>query len=352
MKIQYILILFLICGSGKVFGQAKSLNDLTKLPLDSISKIETIAFGSCNNQEKKQSMWKYICRNQPDLWVWLGDNIYGDTEDMGLMASKYKKQKSAPGYRLLQSMTGILGIWDDHDYGVNDGDKNFPRKIESKNLMLDFLDVPFDAEVRKREGAYQSYTFGEEGRKVKIILLDARYFRDELVKDTISNQRYFPNRSGDILGEVQWQWLEKELTNSDAQLHLIGSGIQILPEEHFYEKWANFPKARTRFLDLLVKTGVQNAMLITGDRHIAEVSRIQLQNLDYVLYEVTASGLTHTWTKWTNEPNKWRKGEMIAKKNFGLLKIDWSSKQPIVKVEVRGDDNDLYLEETIDFNQK
>ncbi len=349
MKALFNLLLGVLF-SISAFGQPKTLDNLEAKTLDETASIETIAFGSCNNQEKKQSMWKYICRNRPDLWVWLGDNIYGDTENMALMASKYEKVKNAPGYKILKSISPVIGIWDDHDYGVNDGDKNYPRKIESKNLMLEFLDVPLDADVRKREGDYQSFLLGEGENKVKIILLDTRYFRDTLTADTISNQRYIPNRTGDVLGDVQWEWLEKELTNSDARLHLIGSSIQVISEEHFFEKWANFPLARTRFLDLLVKTKVKNAVILSGDRHIAEISRMDLQGLDYSLYDITASGLTHTYKGKSEESNRWRSGKLLQEKNFGIIKINWSEEEPILTIEVRGEDNDLFMEQQINFN--
>jgi len=213
--------------------------------------------------------------------------------------------------------------------------------------MLDFLDVPKDAAVRKREGAYQSYTFGEQGKKIKVILLDARYFRDNLERSLIKGMRYEKNKEGDILGEAQWKWLENELTNSDAQIHLIASGIQVLPEEHGYEKWANFPKARQRFLDLMEKTNPTKPILLTGDRHIAEISKINLDGLDAPLYEVTASGLTHSWSTRGEEPNQYRVGKLIIEKNFAIMKINWSTPSPEVSIEVRGLGNELFLREKL-----
>ena len=73
-----------------------------------------------------------------------------------------------------------------------------------------------------------------------------------------------------MLGAEQWQWLETELRNSTVQIHLIVSGIQILPEEHKYEKWANFPQSRRRLLRLIGETGVPGVILLSGDRHLAE----------------------------------------------------------------------------------
>ncbi len=165
--------------------------------------LTTIAFGSCNKHDLPQPIWESVIQNQPDLWIWLGDIIYGDTENMETLKKKYDAQKSNIEYQKLVETCPVIGIWDDHDYGTNDGDKNYSKKEESKQLLLNFLDVSNKSPVRKREGAYQSFTFGKKDKKVKIILLDGRYFRDELKKDNSQKKRYLPNETGDVLGEAQ-----------------------------------------------------------------------------------------------------------------------------------------------------
>lgn len=87
---------------------------------------------------------------------------------------------------------------------MNDGGKYYSKKEESRDLMLDFLDVPQDASVRNRKGGYSSYMFGKPGQQVKVILLDTRYFRDTLETATDGIKLYKPNEEGDILGEDQW----------------------------------------------------------------------------------------------------------------------------------------------------
>lgn len=306
------------------------------------SPLSKIAIGSCNRQDAPQTMWSDILENQPELWIWLGDNIYGDSEDMAVIEKKYKLQLSHPEYQAFIDQVPIIGIWDDHDYGVNDGDKNYPKKEETKTLMLDFLGVPKDAEVRNRPGAYQSFTYGPEDQQIKVILLDGRSFRDELTKETkLKNRRYLPNEEGDMLGEAQWAWLAEELTDSKAKVHLIGCGIQFLPEQHGYEKWANFPKARQRLFNLIKEKQVERPILMSGDRHIAEVSAIQIPGYEQKVYELTASGLTHSYEK-AKEENKHRVGPLIRYKNFGIIDIDWSEAQPAVTLSIHGEKNQVF----------
>jgi alkaline phosphatase D len=213
--------------------------------------LTRIAFGSCSEEETEEQMWSDIVAQKPQLCIWLGDNIYADTHDMAFMRAQYQKQKSNPEYLKVLATCPVIGTWDDHDYGINDGGKFYSRKKESREEFLRFFDVPTNDPIRQHDGVYSSHTYGTGSKKTKVILLDLRYFRDTLYRSTVSGRRYEPNTTGDILGEAQWSWLEKELRESDATLHIIGSSIQFVAEDHGYEKWANFPAARERFIQLL-----------------------------------------------------------------------------------------------------
>ncbi len=309
----------------------------------------TIAFGSCAHSYDSMPIFNAIASHKPAVWVWLGDIMYGDSHDMAVLEKKYNTQKEKPEYKNLMSIAKIIGIWDDHDYGINDGGKYYSKKEESKELLLDFLDVAEDDPVRNHEGAYSTYDLAVDDKLVKFILLDTRYFRDTLDADLGSTARYLPNLEGDILGEEQWQWFEETLRNSKADFHILGSGIQVIADEQGYEKWANFPKSRTKMFNLLAEINPKPLIIISGDRHIAEVSKIDIPGLNYPLYDFTASGLTHTWGMYWDEPNRYRVDSLIAFKNFGLLKIDLQQAMPLVTLEVRGENDELIQETRIEY---
>ncbi|TRX55939.1 alkaline phosphatase family protein [Fulvivirga sp. M361] len=296
----------------------------------------TIAFGSCSREDKTDQMWSEIIAENPDLFIWTGDIVYGDTHDMKTLKTKYDLQKSRDGYQKLLKQMPVIGIWDDHDYGVNDGGKYYTMKKQSKEVLLDFLDVPKSDPVFDHEGAYSTYTLGESDRRIKVILLDCRYFRDTLEHGIKNGPRYKANLNGDILGEEQWLWLEKELRSSSAAINMVVSGIQVLSAEHHYEKWDNFPKARKRLLDLIEDIQPAPTLFLTGDRHIAELSKFTSDKLDYPLFDFTASGLTHTWSEPWEERNPSRVGDLIIQKNFGIIEVNWSENKPKVTFVVKG----------------
>lgn len=309
-----------------------------------------IAFGSCSRQDAPEQLWKEVIAQQPALWVWLGDNIYGDSKDMAVLKRKYDQQKAHPDYQLLMKTCPIIGTWDDHDYGVNDGGKGYPKKKESQQLLLDFLDVSPGSTRRTRAGAYSSFLLGPGNRQVKVILLDTRYFRDTVYRTAGPEAAYRPNETGTILGEDQWKWLEKELTNSKAEYHIIGSSIQFLSAEHRFEKWANFPGERQRMLSLLTKTQAKNVVFISGDRHIGEVSKMTVPGLPYQLYDFTSSGLTHTWQAGRDEANQYRVGQLVIEKNYGVIRINWNNVLPAMQLELYGKENQLWQSIPIRFD--
>ncbi len=339
-SLNYSLLLFLAAGLFACASQQTIQNP----GVNEKNSVSTIAFGSCNKHDLPQPLWNPILAENPDLWIWLGDNVYGDTHDMGLLKSKYDRQYKQNDYVKIRKNMEVIGIWDDHDYGINDGGVNYAQKEESQQLMLDFLDEPKNSERRNQKGAYASYTYGEGHQKVKIYLLDARYHRDTLDR---ADGAYVPNMKGTILGDAQWTWLENEFKNSDAAINLIASGIQFIAEEHPYEKWANFPNERDKLMNLIADSGIKAPVILSGDRHIAEVAKTKLPN-GKPIYDITSSGMTHTWNEWRPEDNKYRvAGDHVAELHYGLLNIDWENQTMVFSI--RGEDQEQYLEQEISF---
>ena len=305
---------------------------------DNSTILQRIAFGSCSKDDRPQPLWKPITECSPNLWVWLGDIVYGRADDLAGLAKKYQREKEQPEYTTLRQRCGIIGMWDDNDYGVSDGGRENPNKTECQRLLLDFLDEPADSARRKQAGVYAAYTFGVAGSRVKIILLDGRYFREK------------PGRASDMLGADQWQWLEQQLINSDADVHLIGSGIQVLSSDHPFEKWADFPQSRRRLFDLLAKTQPRNVIFLSGDRHFGEISRLTDARLRSPIYDITSSGMTHHasdtfWHSFSHERNQYRVGQPYIGLNFGLLQFDWNAEPRTVTLQIRDANNAVRVEE-------
>ena len=295
-----------------------------------------LAFGSCNNQRLDQSYWQIIQQQQPDAFVWGGDNIYADTENMDSLKAMYQFQKQNRFYQdFLKAINySVYATWDDHDYGLNDGGKAWEYKEESQLAFLDFIEV-IDENRRQQAGIYHAELINVGENTIKLYLLDTRYFRDSLQISSNPNKRYKPwkNTEGSILGNAQWQWLEEELQKSDADFNVIVSSIQFLSQEHGFETWGNFPHEVERLKKLLVKHQVKNAVLLSGDRHISEFSKVEVDGLNYDLYDFTSSGLTHAYTSFTSEPNQNRVGKVINQTSFGTLDFNFNDNSVLMQMK-------------------
>ncbi len=320
-------------------------------------KITKIAFGSCGHQEHGLSIFDVVVKHNPDYFIFLGDNIYGDTEDMNILKAKYKQLSDKPTFQNLKKNTEILATWDDHDFGWNDAGRHYQFKQESKEIFLDFFQEPKISERRNHEGIYTSYIKEIDDKKLQIILLDVRTFRDDIKRNTgefKEDDRYFygldytPHKTADstFLGNEQWKWVEKEL-NKPADVRIIGSGSQFGIEYNGYEAWANFPHEQKRFLNLIKETKANGVLFITGDVHYAEISKLDVPDL-YPIYDVTSSGLSSTWHFAT--PNKNRIEGPIMENHFGLITIDWAVKIPKIKMEVWDINDNQRFEYTVNLD--
>ena len=306
--------------------------------------VSRIAFGSCNSQDKLQPLWSSIQKENPDLWIWTGDNIYADTEDPDVFREKYDRQLAKADYlSLVKSVPFLTGIWDDHDYGLNDGGSEYPAKQLAKQEMYRFLAVPENDPSRSRDGVYRSYDYGPPEQRVRVILLDTRWFRDSLERTQGSDATYITNPDGTVLGADQWRWLEQQLSDPEPDVTVLVSSIQVVASEHRFEKWANFPNEQSRLYRLLAKTKPANLFIISGDRHAAEISTQKIKGWEKSLVDVTSSGLTNTWSQPFSEVNSRALGPKVIVNNYGLIQIDWNnSEQPLINIAIRGVDREEY----------
>ncbi len=300
-----------------------------------------LAFGSCNNHRLENFLWKEIVKHQPTAWIWGGDNVYSDTDNMDTLRLDYQLVLQNKDYQALQKNTKILGTWDDHDYGVNDGGFEFAAKRESQGAFLDFMGVSKTDKRREQAGVYHAETIKTLSGSVRIISLDTRYFRSPLTKNPSVRKRFVPNKYGEgtMLGDAQWQWLEKELHTSTADFNVVMSSVQVLSSEHGFETWGNMPHEVDKFKRLVQSSKAKGVVVLSGDRHISEFSKTAIDGVNYPLIDFTSSGLTHAYTSYVFEANKFRIGEVVPKISYGLLSIDFKNKE--ITMQIRGKEDAL-----------
>ncbi len=308
---------------------------------NSTSSITTIAFGSCGDQRNPQPVLERVAEKKPDVFLFLGDNIYADTYSMDTLKMDYDMLGAKPEFQKLKAATKIYAIWDDHDFGWNDSGRHYPFKEESKEIFLNFFGDQGDSTIRQHEGIYHTVYLDKAGKKIQIIFPDLRTFRDKLLPyngnrkdDARFNYAmdYSPYTTADstMMGEEQWRWMEEQL-KVPADLRIMASSTQFSITHNGYEAWANFPHEQKRMLELIKKTKAEGVLFVSGDVHYAEISKLVEPGL-YPLYDVTASGITSTWD--FAAPNDNRIDGAVMENHFGLLKIDWSLSDPEITMQI------------------
>ncbi len=337
MKHFYIFLTALV-----LFSACKKKVEKTVEVAENPTPDFVVAFGSCNMSQEPNPFWDDILAEDPDVWIWGGDIVYADTDDVERLRSIYAMQDTVTGYAKLKNEVPIIGTWDDHDFGLNDGGSDFVIKSESQQVFLDLMGVPKDSERRSQEGGYASHEYEVPEGKVKVIVLDTRYFRSELTKDEDSKKRYKPTTDADatILGKTQWQWLQKELNGSDADFNLIMSSIQVLSGEHGFETWGNFPLEVEKLKNIIKQSGAKGVIILSGDRHISEFSRASISGLSYPLVDFTSSGLTHSYFSFSGEPNQYRVGEVVSDKSYGIINLNFGDKA--AEFKIMGDNEEVF----------
>lgn len=349
MKKLYLVFILAVCIN--LLG-VHSLSDRV-IPIKNNDEA-IIAFGSCNDQRVNADpqIFRAIVKQNPDLWVWVGDVAYVRKNDKTSVKNikEFNASKTSPSYTELRTKIPVIGVWDDHDFGANNGDKYYQYKEKTRTLYLDYLDEPQDSIRRTRpDGIYESYYIGES-KKIKVILLDVRYNRDF---------RFSLNPKADILGEAQWEWFENELKDTNPDYFIVASGTQVMVDDRFYpEHWYTY--SRNKLAETIRKLKRSGIVLLSGDVHYSEMMKYPCpQRIGYNLYEFTSSGLTHHMSGYNlpyggelvnaiapytfNTPN-----ERYLYENFGILRIKLTGEKRII-METRNATGHVVLRKEIPF---
>lgn len=326
-----------------------------------------IAFGSCAKQSKPQPIWAAVRAARPELFLFLGDNLYADAQDADTLRQRYAEFRRVEALQAFRRDVPHLAIWDDHDFGDDDVGGDYPLKALSQQLFCDEWMEPADSPRRSRPGIYESYRIERGGRTVQVLMPDLRFNRTPLVVDPALKQGYAamyakaklgggpmkgwyqPNLdpAATLLGEPQWAWLAERLAEP-ADVRLLVSSVQLAAEGTGWEGWSNFPLERQRLVDLIRDKRAEGVVAISGDMHYADLSRWDTPG-GYPLWDLTSSGLTEVWDIPT--PNQRRVSDVYAGINFGVVDLDFATSAPTLHLSIRDVKGDTRLSHRLSLDQ-
>lgn len=278
-----------------------------------------VAFGSCARIARDPEQWIFpaIAAARPDLFFWLGDNVYADTETASVLAEEYRRQRNVPNLQALLRSVPQLAIWDDHDFGVNNSDGSYPFKAESLAVFRRYWANPA-AGLADTPGVFFEYSYGG----IDFFFLDGRYHRT-------------PNAAPDgpdktLLGVAQKRWLKERLAASTAPFKILvsGSGWSKAdgPEG---DTWSAFLTERNEIFDHIRDRRIGGVVCLSGDSHVGELNCIPWSERGgYDFYDLVSSPLAQaasmTWQ--TQSPERRLRDVHARGPNFGLLEFTGGAK--------------------------
>jgi len=256
-------------------------------------------------------IFQSIYEDNPDLMLWLGDNVYlreADWYSKTGIIYRYTHTRSLPQMQPLLASTANYAIWDDHDYGPNNSDGSFGRKREAEDIFTYFWANPTYA-LEDIGGITTTFEWGD----AQFFLLDNRYHRSP-------NNKQTEQRS--LLGAQQLDWLMDALVSSQATFKFVCIGGQVLNDVAEFENYAHIaPEEREYILQTIVEEGIHNVVFLTGDRHHSEFSSFEQD--DIKIYDFTVSPLTSGPHDANDEPNTLRvEGSHFGIRNYGTVELN------------------------------
>ena len=243
----------------------------------------TVAFGSCCRIQfdRDQPIWKIVRQIDPDMFLWLGDNIYADSDQPEVLADFYSRQRNVASLEPLIRSTPQLAIWDDHDFGYNDSDGLNPMKDGALRVFDNFWANP-ENDRGEAAGIWFKQSYGG----VDFFMIDGRYHRDpSAAPDT-------PAKT--MLGAAQKAWLKAELAKSRAPFKVLvsGGGWSAAEKNDSGDSWAAYLNERNEIFDFIRDRKIEGVVCISGDSHMGELNCIPRSDVGgYDIYDMCSSPL-------------------------------------------------------------
>jgi len=271
-----------------------------------------IAFGSCPKwqDDRIQPIWPWVIHYHPDLFFWIGDNVYADSLDPDIIREEYRRQREIAGLQPLIQNTPSLAVWDDHDFGLNNHDRTNPVKEGAYEAFLEYWPNPSFG-LPDVKGIFYTTTWGQ----VEFFVIDGRWYRDpDEDPDT-------PEKT--MLGAAQYAWLTERLEASTAVFKVLVSGSGWSKNKGVGgDSWAAFLHERDRLFDFIRDHEITGVVGISGDTHVGELNVIPWsENGGYDIYDMVSSPLAQvipdSWLERRPEQRIWP--VYFQGSNFGLI---------------------------------
>jgi len=300
-----------------------------------------IGFAGCAGYTPwNERIWRTIAERDFPAFLLTGDNVYID-QPKDPLAQKYcyYRRQSRPEFRRFTSSSSIFAVWDDHDFGTNDSRggpavDSPPWKLPVwRTFRNNWVNPAYGTE--NAPGTWFDLSIAD----VDVFMLDDRMYRTVANMDTST-----------MLGPSQKNWLKNKLKASDATFKLLVTSVPWAygAKPGSPDPWQGFKQERKELFTFLHENRIEGVILLSGDRHRADVWKIDRET-GYDLYEFQNAKLTNIHTH-KEMPDK-ALFSYNKKNMFGSLSFDTTREDPTVTYKIITIDNEVVHSFTVKKSQ-
>ena len=293
------------------------------------------AFASCQQYEQGYfNAYRHIAADAPDLVAFLGDYIYESSWGKDLVRShaslephaledyraRHALYRGDPDLQDAHAACPWVLTWDDHEVDNDYADDRPEDGMDRASFLLRraaayrayYEHMPMPSRMRPDGPNMRIYTLLGWGSLARFHILDTRQYRSWQAcprprrrggSNTVDVEQCTritaPGRS--MLGRQQERWLETALSESGAAWNVIAQTTAMAQFDQkpgpgrraWTDAWDGYPAARDRLLAAVEAKRVRNPVVIGGDVHSFNVSRLR-RNFDDLEAPVTASEFVTT----------------------------------------------------------
>ncbi len=303
-----------------------------------------LAVVSCARDDLQDinKIWKTLAKDKPKIVLMIGDNTYADIGIKGVLSTmtaarlwdRHMETRNKITFFRQQKLIPVFATWDDHDYGQNNGGRDFKLKEASAKVFSAFFPMQLNSQdFSAGPGVARQLPVGHQN----FILLDNRSFRAPA--GAKQNKQHF--------GAKQIQWAMGRMKKK--QLNWLISGDQFFGGYHPFESFeGQHKKAFQSFRQRIIKTQAP-IVFVSGDRHMSEVMKISKGSIGQETYEITSSPIHSTVYQDAAQKHKnpRRLSAISGQWNYVLIDIDKDAKFYRLNTQAKGLQGQTFFSNTL-----
>lgn len=244
-------------------------------------RISIMSCSNYRNLDGQAAIWSKVRAAQTDLILFLGDIVYANSkwssvvrtpEEPASALARYMETWDKVDLYAMDPMVPVMAVWDDHDYGMNNGDSSHPYRQNMLNIFRSFYPLPAQSPrlVRGPGVSFRWQMFGMD-----FYMLDGRSFR--------------------VHGRTQWgaeqeAWLRQDYMGRQGPA-MIANGTSFFAYSRVIESVQGGGGNSFENLRAMVRGTKRPMILASGDIHASHVQRVPADVFGFETMEIVSSAV-------------------------------------------------------------